>query len=169
MIDTLYIDKTDKTVLCFGAKDYQKINIKHLLGDKSTIYQFIYTNKIKNISLKNIDNAELAEFSEIVLKKLIENNLEVILENQNEIDFELEAIGEQINDSKYFLIERFTEGLQEGLQAVLECFVAIWDYVSTKIFFSKNEIYFLENKVEKIIQEFEFEEKEFSETRSELN
>ena len=68
-----------------------------------------------------------------------------------------------------FLVERFTEGLQEGLQAALECFVAIWDYVSTKIFFSKNEIDFLENKVEKIIQEFEFDEKEFSETRSELN
>ena len=87
----------------------------------------------------------------------------------NTIDFAIESIGEQINDSKYFLLESFTEGLQEGLQAVLECFVAIWDYVSTKIFFSKHEIDFLENKVEKIIQEFEFEEKEFSENRSELN
>ena len=47
--------------------------------------------------------------------------------------------------------------------------MAIWDYVSTKIFFSKDEIYFLENKVEQIIEEFEFEEKEFSENRSELN
>ena len=47
--------------------------------------------------------------------------------------------------------------------------MAIWNYISTKIFFSKDEIDFLENKVEQIIQEFEFEEKEFSETRSELN
>lgn len=168
-LETLYIDKTDKTLLRFGTKDYEKVSIKQLLGDKTTVYQVINTNKIKNISLKNIDNAELAEFSEVVLKKLIENNLEVILENENKIDFAIESIGEQINDSKYFLIERFTEGLQEGLQAVLECFVAIWDYVSTKIFFSKHEIDFLENKVEKIIQEFEFEEKEFSENRSELN
>lgn len=95
--------------------------------------------------------------------------MEVILENQNEIDFALEAIVEQINDSECFLVERFTKSLQDGLQAILECFVSIWDYISTKIFFSKNEIDFLENKVEKIIQEFEFEEKEFSETRSELN
>ena len=168
-LETLYIDKTDKTLLRFGTKDYEKVSIKQLLGDKTTVYQVIYTNKIKNIFLKNIDNAELAEVSEIVLKKVIENDFEVILANQNEIDFELEAIGEQINDSKYFLIERFTEGLQEGLQAVLECFVAIWNYISTKIFFSKDEIDFLENKVEQIIQEFEFEEKEFSETRSELN
>jgi len=171
-LETLYIDKTDKTLLCFGAKDYEKVSIKDLLGEKTTVYQVIYANKvnkIKNISFENIDNAELSEFSEVVLKKLIENNLEVILENQNEIDFELEAIGEQINDSECFLVERFTEGLQEGLQAVLECFVAIWGYVSTKIFFSKDEIDFLENKVEKIIEEFEFEEKEFSENRSELN
>ena len=33
----------------------------------------------------------------------------------------------------------------------------------------QQQIDFLENKVEKIIQEFEFEEKEFSENRSELN
>ena len=104
-----------------------------------------------------------------MVKKVIENNLEVILENENKIDFALEAIGEQINDSECFLLERFTEGLQEGLQAVLECFVAIWNYISTKIFFSKDELYFLENKVEQIIEEFEFEEKEFSENRSELN
>ena len=168
-LDTLYIDKTDKTLLRFGAKDYEKINIKHLLGDKSTIYQVIYTNKIKNISFKNIDNAELSEVSEIVLKKVIENNFEVILKNENEIDFTIKSIGEQINDSECFLVERFTKSLQDGLQAILECFVSIWDYISTKIFFSKNEIDFLENKVEKIIQEFEFEEKEFSETRSELN
>ena len=95
--------------------------------------------------------------------------MEVILENQNEIDFALEAIGEQINDSECFLVERFTEGLQEGLQAILECFVAIWNYISTKILFSKDEIDFLEKTVEKIIEEFEFEQKEFSETRSELN
>lgn len=91
-LDTLYIDKTDKTLLRFGAKDYEKINIKHLLGDKSTIYQVIYTNKIKNISFKNIDNAELSEVSEIVLKKVIENNFEVILKNENEIDFTIKSI-----------------------------------------------------------------------------
>ena len=168
-LETLYIDKTDKTLLRFGTKDYEKVSIKQLLGDKTTVYQVIYTNKIKNIFLKNIDNAELAEVSEIVLKKVIENDFEVILANQNEIDFELEAIGEQINDSECFLVERFTESLQDGLQAILECFMTIWDYISKKIFFSKDELYFLENKVEKIIQEFEFEEKEFSETRSELN
>jgi len=168
-LDTLYVDKQDKTVLRFGTKDYEKVSIKQLLGDKATVYQCIYTNKIKNISFKNIDNAELSEVSEIVLKKVIENNLEVILKNENKIDFAIEQIGEQINESKYFLIERFTEGLQEGLEAILECFVAIWNYISTKIFFSKDEIDFLENTVEKIIEEFEFEEKEFSENRSELN
>ena len=46
-LETLYVDKQDKTVLCFGAKDYEKVSIKHLLEDKSTVYQVIVENKNK--------------------------------------------------------------------------------------------------------------------------
>jgi hypothetical protein len=139
------------------------------LQEKTTVYQVILENKIKNISFKNIDNAELSEISEIVLKKLIENNLEVILENQNDFDFALKLIGEQINDSKYSLIERFTEGLQEGLQAILECFKAVLEYFKENINFSEFEEEKIKKLSEEMIDDFNFEEKEFSENRSELN
>jgi hypothetical protein len=156
-LDTLYIDKIDKTVLRFGNKDYETISLKSILQEKTTVYQVILENKIKNISFKNIDNAELSEISEIVLKKVVENNLEVILENQNEIDFELEAIGEQVNYSKDFLIQRFTEGLQEGLQAILECFKAVLEYFKENINFSEFEEEKIKKLSEEMIDDFDFD------------
>ena len=46
-LETLYIDKTDKSLLRFGTKDYEKVSIKELLGEKTTVYQVIAENKNK--------------------------------------------------------------------------------------------------------------------------
>ena len=112
-------------------------------------------DKFEMVSVGPTTSMRMEKFEYEFDKKLMPILLELKI-IKYPIEFEIEQ-SKNRNFILYLILSIVTFGL----------FMIIWDYISKKIFFSKDELYFLENKVEKIIEEFE--EKEFSENRSELN
>lgn len=119
-LETLYIDKQDKTVLRFGNKDYETISLKSILQEKTTVYQVVLENKnvelVKNFPdmlKKSVTEATGNEIAGMIAKetaKVISNkvpNLSIIPLKIAEITDISHDKSLEINEQKlFFVIEK---------------------------------------------------------------